>query len=91
MWQCKLLYNQTILFAHISDLIENSPAILSDIEIQTKHIASFSIFDNVDLEGTLNRLNLSLDAFSVQHLIGAQAMILPKPRPLCGLLGRRLD
>lgn len=53
-----------ILMGQLSDLIENSPAILSDIEIQTKHIASFSIFDNVDLEGTLNRLNLSIDAFS---------------------------
>ncbi|SDQ36470.1 AI-2E family transporter [Carnobacterium viridans] len=53
-----------ILMNQLSDLVANSPAILSDIEIQTKDIALLSPFNNVDLDETLNQLNLSLDAFS---------------------------
>ncbi|WP_041556051.1 AI-2E family transporter [Carnobacterium sp. 17-4] len=53
-----------ILMHQLSDLVANSPAILSDIEIQTKDIALLSPFNNVDLDETLNQLNLSLDAFS---------------------------
>ncbi|WP_407372055.1 AI-2E family transporter [Carnobacterium sp.] len=53
-----------VLMNQLSDLVANSPAILSDIEVQTKDIALFSTFNNVDLEETLNQLNLSLDAFS---------------------------
>lgn len=53
-----------ILMNQLSDLVANSPAILSDIEVQTKDIALLSPFNNVDLDETLNQLNLSLDAFS---------------------------
>lgn len=53
-----------ILMNQLSDLVANIPTILSDIELQTKDIALFSTFNNVDLEETLNQLNITLDAFS---------------------------
>ncbi|WP_192987237.1 AI-2E family transporter [Carnobacterium mobile] len=53
-----------VLMEQLSDLVTNIPAIISDIEIQAKDLTLFSKSNNVDLEETLNRLNISLDAIS---------------------------
>ncbi|MBM6615498.1 AI-2E family transporter [Desemzia sp. RIT804] len=53
-----------ILMNQLSDLVANIPTILSDIDIQTRDLAIFSEFDNVNLEETLKQLNISLDTLS---------------------------
>lgn len=64
-----------LLMNQLSDLIDNIPTIISDIEAQTKDLAFLSSLDNVNVEESLNQLNISLNALSKSFLFNITSSI----------------
>lgn len=64
-----------LLMNQLSDLIDNIPTIISDIEAQTKDLSFLSSLDNVNVEESLNQLNISLNALSKSFLFNITSSI----------------
>lgn len=64
-----------LLMNQLSDLIDNIPTIISDIEAQTKDLVFLSSLDNVNVEESLNQLNISLNALSKSFLFNITSSI----------------